>query len=62
MTTQGQMKPEERLVMGFVGVFVAAFAFAYATPIQKVLIGGVGVTAVVVALLGRNPLGGGAEG
>ncbi|GMA14767.1 hypothetical protein E5F05_19855 [Deinococcus metallilatus] len=60
--TTAQMKPEERLVAGFVGVFVATFALVYGGPIQKWIMGSVGVGIVAVALLGRNPLGGGRKG
>jgi len=56
------MKPEERLVAGFVGVMVGFFAFAYGQPVQKVLLGGFAVVVTVVAVLGRNPLAGGAKG
>lgn len=57
--TSKQMKPEERLVAGFVGIFAGGFALAYGQPIQKVVIGGFGMAVLVIALLGRNPLAGG---
>ncbi|GBF05909.1 hypothetical protein DAERI_060169 [Deinococcus aerius] len=56
-----RMKPEERLVAGFVGLMVGFFAFAYGKPVQKVLIGGFAVVVLVVAALGRNPLAGRAK-
>lgn len=59
--TAKQMKPEERLVAGFVGAMVGFFAFAYGQPVQKVLIGGFAVAVLVVAVLGRNPLAGGVK-
>ena len=57
-----RMKPEERLVAGFVGLMVGFFTFSYGKPIQKVVIGGFAVVVTVIAALGRNPLAGGAEG
>ena len=60
--TATQMKPEERLVAGFIGVMVGFFAFAYGKPAQKVVLGGFAVVVTMIALLGRNPLAGGARG
>lgn len=59
--TSKQMKPEERLVAGFVGAMVGFFALAYGKPVQKVIIGGFAGLVLVTALLGRNPFGGGGE-
>lgn len=55
------MKPEERLVAGFVGLMVGFFAFSYGQPVQKVLIGGFAVFVTLTALLGRSPLAKGTE-
>lgn len=60
--TQEQMKPEERLVAGFVGAMVGFFAFSYGKPAQKVIIGGFAVLVLMTAVLGRNPLAGGEKG
>lgn len=61
MTQNGQMDPSERLVAGFVGAMVGFFAFSYGQPAQKVIIGGFAVVILTVAILGRNPLAGGAK-